>query len=169
MSAVIKENGLHEALYMEFLPRIMQCVVFCLCESYGGFSMKFTKYYSLVHVYVIHKHTRPRRINFMAWLGCLWTNFLMCSCSWTGQGGFFYVVDDDARTNYTWRSSSSIAPFSLCCLSIRFFFFFWIPCLIVDTWHNPRYFNHVVFSFKKNATWLLLVGHIIFHAKLCCL
>ena len=66
MSAVIKENGLHEALYMEFLPHIMQCVVFCLCESYGGFSVKFTKYYSLVHVYVIHKHIRPQRIPFMA-------------------------------------------------------------------------------------------------------
>ena len=47
--------------------------------------------------------------------------------------------------------------------------FFWIPCLIVDMWHNPRYFNHVVSSFKKNAMWLLLVGHVVSHAKIYCL
>ena len=35
---------------MEFLPRIMQRVVFCLCESYGRFFVKFTKCYSLVRV-----------------------------------------------------------------------------------------------------------------------
>ena len=126
MLAVIKENGLHEASYMEFLPRIMQRLVFFLYESYGGFSVKFTKYYSLVHVYVVHKHNRPRRIPFMAWLGCLWTNFLMCSYSWTGQGGFFFAVDDNARMNYTWHSSSLVAPLSLCCLLVRFFFFFFL-------------------------------------------
>ena len=31
MLAVDKENGLHGASYVEFLPRIMQRVVFCSC------------------------------------------------------------------------------------------------------------------------------------------
>ena len=47
---VDKENGLHRVLYVEFLPCIMQRVVFCSCESNGGFSTKFTKYDSLVYM-----------------------------------------------------------------------------------------------------------------------
>ena len=38
MLAVDKENGLHGASYVEYLSRIMQRIVFCLCEYNGGFS-----------------------------------------------------------------------------------------------------------------------------------
>ena len=193
MLAVIKENGLHEASYMEFLPRIMQRLVFFLYESYGGFSVKFTKYYSLVHVYVVHKHNRPRRIPFMAWLGCLWTNFLMCSYSWTGQGGFFFAVDDNARMNYTWHSSSLVAPLSLCCLLVRFFFFFFWSSML-DCWHvaqskvfqschfvfwekchvaSPSWSRHFPYqaSLPINSEIPLLPFHIskIFSSDICCL
>ena len=55
MLAVDKENGLYGVLYLEFLPRVMQRVEFCLCESNGGFSTKLTKYIFIVHALVIRR------------------------------------------------------------------------------------------------------------------
>ena len=50
MLAIDKENGLHGVLYVEFLPRIMQRVAFCSCESNGGFSTKFTMIHSSIYM-----------------------------------------------------------------------------------------------------------------------
>ena len=58
MLAVDKENGLHGASYVEFLPHIMQRVVLCSYESNGGFSTKLTKYDSFVYVHVVCRYTR---------------------------------------------------------------------------------------------------------------
>ena len=66
MLVVDKENGLHEALYVEFLPRIMQRVIFCSCESNGGFSTKFAKYDSLVYIHVIYRYTCLWKASFIA-------------------------------------------------------------------------------------------------------
>ena len=55
MLAVDKENGLYGALYVEFLPRIMQHVIFHLCESNGGFSTKLTKYIFVIHALVVRR------------------------------------------------------------------------------------------------------------------
>ena len=66
MLVVDKENGLHEALYVEFLPRIMQRVIFCSCESNGGFSTKFTKYDSLIDMHVVYRYTRLWKASFIA-------------------------------------------------------------------------------------------------------
>ena len=66
MLVVDKENGLHEALYVEFLPHIMQRVIFCSCESNGGFSTKFTKYDSLVYIHVVCRYTCLWKASFIA-------------------------------------------------------------------------------------------------------
>ena len=58
MLVVDKENGLYGALYVEFVPRIMQRVVFCLRESNEGFSTKLTKYNLVIHVLVVCRSSR---------------------------------------------------------------------------------------------------------------
>ena len=50
MLVVNKENRLYGVKYVEFLPCIKQCAIFCLCETNGRFSTKFTKYHLVVHV-----------------------------------------------------------------------------------------------------------------------
>ena len=49
---VNEENGVCGMKCMEFLPRIKQRVVFCLCRTFGEFLVEFTKYNFIVLGYV---------------------------------------------------------------------------------------------------------------------
>ena len=139
MLVVDKENGLHKALYVEFLPRIMQRVIFCSCESNGGFSTKFTKYDSLVYIHVVCRYTCLWKASFIAWLGCSWTSTFMSLV--LGQAD---VTSSVFWTTTQGRVTFSVYPHQLLpcpCFVYNFFFFlifkfsnFWIFYLIVDMW-----------------------------------
>ena len=122
MLVVDKENGLHKALYVEFLPRIMQRVIFCSCESNGGFSTKFTKYDSLVYIHVVCRYTCLWKASFIVWLGCSWTSTFMSFV--LGQA---HVTSSVFWTTTQGRVTFSVYPHQLhpCpCVVYNFFFFF---------------------------------------------
>ena len=48
---VNEENGVCGMKCIEFLPRTKQCVMFCLCRTFGEFLVKFTKYNLIDHGY----------------------------------------------------------------------------------------------------------------------
>ena len=56
------------------------------------------------------------------------------------------------------RPKNAIYPSS----SSIFFIFF-------DTWSNLACFNHGFSSFKTDATWLILIGHVASDVEPCCL
>ena len=161
MLVVDKENGLHEALYVEFLPRIMQRVIFCSCESNGGFSTKFAKYDSLVYIHVIYRYTCLWKASFIAWLGCSWTSTFMS----------FVLGQADVTSSVFWTTTQgwvtlSVYPHQLLpcpCVVYNFFFFqifefftWLLTCSVI-----LKFVYHVVSSFRANATCFLSVGRVV--------
>ena len=164
MLVVDKEKGLHGVLYVEFLPRIMQCVVFCSCESNGGFSTKFTKYDSLVYIHVVYRYTRLWRASFITWLGSSWTSTFMS----------FVLGQADVTSLVFWtmtqgRVTLTIYPHQLppCSCVVYNFFFFWnFQILEFFLWLSTdgvifKFVYHVVSSFEENAMRFLLISRII--------
>ena len=139
MLVVDKENGLHGVLYVEFLPRIMQRVVFCSCESNGGFSTKFTKYDSLVYIHVVCRYTRLWRASFIAWLGSSCTSTFMS----------FVLGQADVTSLVFWTMTQgrvilTVYPHQLppCpCVVCNFFFFLKFWNFLLDC-------RHVVWSWS---------------------
>ena len=149
MLVVDKENGLHEALYVEFLPRIMQRVIFCSCESNGGFSTKFAKYDSLVYIHVVCRYTCLWKASFIAWLGYSWTSTFMS----------FVLGQADVTSSVFWtttqgRVTLSVYPHQLLpcpCVVYNFFFLFKFLNFLLDCWHVVWSWSLSIMSFHPSG------------------
>jgi len=62
MLVVNEENEVCGTKCMEFFPHTKQCVMFCLCRTFGEILVEFTKYNLIVHGYGHLQH------------GCPWTS-----------------------------------------------------------------------------------------------